>query len=739
MAYFPGDVNEFEIQQFQGSAQASDPYSLDQNHGLYSQNIDFIVSPSGLVQATPRRGTSQIVQIPSGDHAVTSLAPWYFNNGGVQDCYAVYYAPSVGAKAWSQQAANFVSLVPVTGAKSLSFVPDGVRGYFAFCDASGRVGTTSGYVYGLSYAAADQLFGPPVQSTVVTIVVDTTHGSGVVTAGNHRLGIVFTTRSGYTGALSLVDSNGVFAPITAMAPDGVHEWGILVTFVSVPAYLSGGTFQIVLTSSSNPAEYYLVPGAIGNVPASPSFVEVIVSITDGDLVTGTNVTENQNLLTASQSGAPPFLPSAIFAYSSRLGYVAIDSAGFPVVYISDQNDYQYLTAGFHAIYLEGRQIPIQGVSIDTTLFIATLSGLYSCSDNGGQPVTWTPPGRVDGSVGVLAPSCILSNNGRILLASEKGLFSYTNGNFPTIPLSYWQAPDWNRINWNAPTQVQVVDDALDRIIRVIAPLKVLVTSASNTNPITVITGVLVNGQVVAEPHFLTTGMSVTIVGVGGNTAANTAAVVTVTGPSTFTIPVAGNGAYTSGGVVTPNEPTAEMAWNYSDGETPGMPYSINGFSAFRRTAVGVIRNIATGYDEVWYGPGASNPGGIVRRVLPTDALIHRDVDMSGNPTAIVSLLETGICPGAADLNATLHDYAGAHFRVYGSGALVLTAFGLDHAVSVTPAASPLTLASKPGTEVLVKWSLRSEQQTILLAMSTVDAFYILSLIREYWSDSLGIR
>jgi hypothetical protein len=739
MAYFAGDQTEFDIQQFQGSSQASDPYSLDPNHGLYSQNIDFVVSPAGLVQATPRRGISQVIQIPSSDGACVSLAPWYFNASDVQDCYAVYYAPAVGAKAWSQVLGIFLSLVPVTGAKYLSFVPDGVRGYFAFCDVTGRVGVASGYVYGQAYTAADQLFGAPIQTSIATITVNTTFSAGVITAGAHRLGIVFTTRSGYTGALSPVTPAAVFAPYTFTAPDGVHGWEVTVTFSSVPAYLTGGTFQVVMSSAANPAEYYLVPGAIVNVPGSAGAVNTTVNITDGDLVTGTNVTENQNLLTALQNGSPPFLPSAIFAYSSRLGYVTVDSAGFPVVYVSDQNNYQYLTAAFHGIYLEGRQIPIQGCSIDATCFIGTLSGLYSCSDNGGQPVTWTPPARVDGSVGILAPSCILSSNGRILLASEKGLFSYASGNFPTIPLSYWQAPDWNRINWNAPTQVQIVDDALDRVIRVTAPLKVLVTAASDTNPIQITTGVLVNGQTLPQPHLMTNGVRVTITGVGGNTAANTTAAITVTGLNSFTIPVAGNGAYTSGGVVTPNEPTVEMAWNYSGGEEPGMPYSINAMSAYRNTASGVIRNISTGYDEVWYAPGASNPGGLVRRTLPSDVLIHRDVDMNGNPAGIISLYETGICPGTADLNATLHDYAGAHFRIYGSGLLGLSFYGLDHVISGVPAASPLTLPTTPGKELLVKWFMRSEQQTILLSMSSIDAYYVLSMIREYYTDSLGIR
>ena len=578
----------------------------------------------------------------------------------------------------------------------------------------------------------------PLQTSVGSLSANTTASTGVVTAGAHRMGFLLTTRNGYTGALSPVDSAGVFLPYTFTAPDGVHSWNVTVTFSGgLPAAYVGGTVQLVMSSVANPARYFLVPGA--TAAAGPGTVGINVNISDGDLVTGTDVTLNQNLLTANQAGTPPFLPSAIFVYSNRMGYVTRDSSGFPVVYISEINAYQVLNAGLNGVYIEGRQIPVQGVSIDAICYIATLSGLYACSDNGSSPVTWSQPRRVDGSVGILAPSCILASNGRLLIASEKGLFSYSSGAFPTIPLSYWQTPDWNRINWGVPTQVQVVDDALDRVIRVTAPLNVLVTAASNTNPITVTTGVLVNGAVVPQPHLLQTGMSVTIGGVLGNTAANTTAAITVTGPNTFTIAVAGNGAYTSGGTVTPSQPNVEMTWNYSTGEGPGMPYALNAFGVYRAGATAVVRNIGNGYDEVWYAPGASNPGGIARRTIPSDALIHRDVNMSGAAAGISSLYETGIAPAARDVTATLHDYDGAHFRVTGSGGLAITAYGLDHVRSVVPSASPITLSTTSGIEVLVKWGLRSEQQSIQLSMSAVDAFYVVALIRAYYKNSLPVR
>ena len=324
-----------------------------------------------------------------------------------------------------------------------------------------------------------------------------------------------------------------------------------------------------------------------------------------------------------------------------MGYVTLDQSGFPVVYFSDPSNYQSLTAAYHGIYLEGKQIPVHGCSIGQVCYIATLSALYGCSDSGGYPVTWTPPQRVDGSVGILAPSCLLSSSGRILLASEKGLFSYRGGSFPTIPLSYWQAPDWNRINWSAPTQVSIVDDALDRVIRVTAPLKVQASEASNSNPIFITTSLPIGAGQIPYPHLLQTGISVTISGVLGNTAANGTFTATVLGPNTFTIPVAGNGAYAGGGVVTPNSPNAEMAWRLLIGEDPtDLLYSLNAFAYYLQGASATIRNINTGYDETWNAPAASDPGGLIRRVLPAqaqiDTLVHQAVDMSGNPTPISS-------------------------------------------------------------------------------------------------------
>lgn len=735
-------IQQLELDQFQGSMNAVDPYNIDLNHALYSQNIDFIVAPNGNVQCSTRRGTSQIAQIPSADGILRALASWYFSNSGTQDCYAVFYSPASGVRAYDQNAASFTGvLINVTSSTFASFQFDGLRLYAAFTDATSRVGNASAQVYGLGIGA-DELFAPGITSSVATVGI-TQPSAGVITAGTHRIGFVFTTRNGYTGILNPVTSASVFAPASFTAADGVHNCQVVITWASIPSYLAGGScvVQVVMSSAANQSAYYLVPGATGTVPASAGTTTITFSITDGDLTaTGTDVTQSQNLLTQSTSGTPPIQPSALFTYSSRMGYVAFDPSGFPCVAFSDQNAYQSLTLAYHFIYIEGRQIPVMGASLGGVCYIATLSGLYATQDNGGLPATWVPPAHVDGSIGILASSCMLESSGRILLASEKGLFLFRGGSFPDIPLSYWQAPDWNRINWTNAAQVQIVDDVFNKTIRVMAPLKVVVTGATNTNPITITTAVIINGNPVALPHLFQTGLSVTITGVTGNTAANTTQNITVTGANTFTIPVSGNGAYTGGGVATPNTPNAIMEWCYVQGDEPGQPfYSINAFTSYRMGAIGLIRNISTNVDETWIAPAASNPGGILRFTLPTDALPYRDQDLSGNPVAINALNETGLVPSIQDRATTLHDYQGAHFRMTGSGSLALTAYGLDHVLSVIPMLSPVTLSQNPGLEVLVRWWLRSEQQSVSFGTNAVDAYFVMAMMRAYYLSSVPIR
>ena len=288
--------------------------------------------------------------------------------------------------------------------------------------------------------------------------------------------------------------------------------------------------------------------------------------------------------------------------------------------------------------------------------------------------------------------------------------------------------------------MQIVDDSLDKVIRVQAPLKVFITAASNTNPIQITTAILINNVPVAYPHLFQGGLSGTIAGVLGNTNANGTHAITVTGPNTFTIPVAGNAAYTSGGVATPNAPNCQMCWAYPNGDSPGQTfYNLQAFGSFRASSMATIRNIGNNFDETWFAPGGSNPGALIRRVLPTDPNIYQDSDMSGAATAISMLNETSLLPGTQDESNLLHDFCAAHFRMLGSGQVNFTLYALDHTLSLVPAASPFTLSMKPGQEYLLRYALRNEQMSIMFGTESIGSFLIMSLIRAYFTNSLPQR
>lgn len=110
----------------------------------------------------------------------------------------------------------------------------------------------------------------------------------------------------------------------------------------------------------------------------------------------------------------------------------------------------------------------------------------------------------------------------------------------------------------------------------------VITDATNASPIVI----------TSEDHGLTTGARVTISGVGGNTAANTTAVVTSLTADTFSIPVAGNGAYTSGGVW---HVTGAYSWEIdaleADGYAAGVNYNIVFSFAISSTAKGCVQSL----------------------------------------------------------------------------------------------------------------------------------------------------
>lgn len=703
---------ETEISQFNGAITRLGDYGVPLSNGLYSQNCQYVRG-----QVSKRFGHSVIVSLTDGP--ITTLALWYFVFGSSQVSIALYYAPSVGIKGYAQGVGGGIDgpFITVTGAAGSVMVPTGERLYAAFYDATGRYSAAPGQIYGWNIGA-DVLFAPPMTAHPVVNEAPT----GVITAGVHKVAYLFTTRNGYTGILSPIDSiTGQFTP-TSFTATGGKNLGFQISGV-LPSYMVGGTIQVVMTTVANGNKYFTIPGAT-SIAGNPT--TIIASISDDDLAaTGTDVTAYMDLLATNLGGAPPFLLFSLFAFSSRMGYIGIDLAGVPVVYFSEPDKFQYLTADQHAIYLEANVQPVAGFSLRSVAYICTPFSLYSVEDNGDVPSTWTKPAKVDGSIGILSPTCVTVNTsvGYAALAADRGLYLFQGGVFPALPLSYYQQSDWERINWNVPTTVKVADDQLNKRFIVLAPLKDTVQGVSGSSTFTVVTA--------HNPHLYQTGTSVTITGVTG------AQTITVTGPNTFTIP-GGSGSPTVGGTISPQTATHEMKWDYTEGDTAEVvKYSLDSFGSYRAGAMATIQNTSTYLQEIWYAPAANGP--MIRQNDGTETNPNRDVNMSGVATATSAFYETSLVPGPQDTGATVHDFHGMHMRINGPGTLTMLAKGIDGVRTITPVRSPLTLSATPGLEYLVKWFLRSEQQSIRIGESTLDGTFSISFLRAYHTEAMPQR
>jgi len=728
MALFPGVAQKI-INVWNGSNLRLDDYAVPDGNALLSCNATFIHGSVGT-----RLGHS-VVFTDSAHGAVTSMYHWFFvlpGSPAQQLSILMYYAPSTGLLGWEQYPTpGFTSFsIPTTGAAGASCVGTGLRLYAAFYDAGGKLSSHSGQVYGYN-VGLDNLFAAPIQNAIAAAET----GAGLCTAGAHRIGYIFTTRNGYTGKLCPVDSGGKFTPITFTSTGSKNIQLTISGALPGAGYLgSPATFQIVMATVANPNTYYAVPGAVGNC-ANPTVITI--SISDFDLAaTGTDLSQNQNLLASSVGGTPPFFPSNIFTYSSRMAYVTIDGAGFPVTYFSEQNAFQYITADQHGIYLEGNAQAIVGFSLRGVCYLGTQTAFYSIEDSGDVPVKWTPAQKVDGSIGVLSPTCITVNPslGYAAIAADRGFYIFQGGIFPALPLSYYQQPDWGRINWMIPTQVQVVDDQLNKRFIVIAPLNTQVASAvsAGVNIWTITT--------TDKPHLYPQSIAVMINELGPG-------VIAVTGPNTFLF--ASVSQPVVGATIRPQSSTHQLTWDYTEGDTPEtIKYSLNSMGSSQATgfgyspgAVAVVQNLPKALQEVWYAPYNESFGGaFIRQNDGTELLPYRDVTMDGvTPTAINLIYETNLTPGLADGSMTMHFFHGMHFRAFGVGGLSFLANGLDGSPSVVPAQSPLTISQTPGQEYLVTWFLMSEQQSIRFSTNAVDQWAEMSLIRAYYTETFAMR
>ena len=464
MAFIP-DASVVELSDFSGawvpSSKALDAVKIPIDKGRLAQNVSFFGSNVGT-----RLGYSTVF---SPAAIVRAMANWLFLNSTTPANYIAFYVPGVGVRIANLASPTASTLIAETTGYTAFMTPNGARMYAAFMDVNG-IGVAAPKVCAFG-GSAEPLFAPPITPTITL----TEPFAGSVTLGAKNYGYLLVTTNGFiTRPSPASDSptSATFAPVSFTSAGGK-----IVQFVVNP----GGPWPTysqyllpIMTTTANPNQYFIVPNSQNRYTITgSSTVTIALDVTDDYLTTnGIDATPYLNELSQSVAGGAPINPWVISTYGQRMVYHTLDAAGVPVTYFSDSSQPQTLNAASSGVYLPGNLMNTTGFALRGTYYILGPHWTYATSDSNGVPATWAQPQLVDGSIGAIGPFCVSLNSTQnsAWVADEAGLYLFQGGSYPARPVSYWQSADWQRINFAATTQIQVVDHKSDQRVIVLAPL-----------------------------------------------------------------------------------------------------------------------------------------------------------------------------------------------------------------------------------------------------------------------------
>lgn len=461
-----GNYQFVHIVDMKGADLRREPTDIPPGYALFSQNSEYDPGNVGT-----RKGFG--VALARAESA-NSLFNWIKNPDAAVPfgSAAAYFSKTAHAAKLcvNLQSGLTYPLFSDSNAIGASFASGGPRLYAAAFDVNG-IGTTQARVTGTDVAAIyiDKAFMGPL--TVKPTLSNT--GTGNVTAGLHRVGYILTSRNGFTGKISPVTGSGVFDITSTITATG----GKQITFSLTATFpTDSDTVYAAMTSVDNLNRFYLVPGAsagvLGGSGGFPATITITIDISDTDLINADNeVTDNVNLLTQDASGNGPFSPFLVLEYGQRIVYFT-SLIGTSQYYISDLQNPQQLTGDQHVRYLPGFRVVRSAFVLDSVLYVLGPHWTYAERDNLQLPAAWPVAELVDGQIGALGPLAATANasTGMAWVASTSGLFPFMGGRYAPRPISYYQDPDWRRINLVAGITVQVKDNKDKNQVYVLVPL-----------------------------------------------------------------------------------------------------------------------------------------------------------------------------------------------------------------------------------------------------------------------------
>lgn len=407
------------------------------------------------------------------NQAVTAMTNWQSGLGN----YVAHFTPGTGVRLWNVASPTPATVVSTASGVAFTAANAGARLYLAIFGSNQR-GAVAGQVVGYAASAfyGDALFAPPI---TYTPSAPTEPGAGRITAGLHKLGYIIEFRSGYTGRPS-PNASGAgeiqnFQPVDFTAAGSANAtWTLNPT-----AWPTGAVkVHVIMTPVANPALYFFVPGANAAVPGgSAQSTAITFNISDDELYRAA-VPASDHLLLMSQTttGTAPFQPQHCFLYGDRMVYITtvLDNSGNATgaAYVSQRNTYQQIFADRSLIQLPGQLDIVTGAEIANQLCLFGPSYTFTSYDSAPEPSEWQTPKQRDGRRGspAIRGVDVSVALGIAWVANPSGLLTFDGLQYSERPVSYWFTDQWERINWEQPHLVQVIDHAETQTVHVFAAL-----------------------------------------------------------------------------------------------------------------------------------------------------------------------------------------------------------------------------------------------------------------------------
>lgn len=459
------------LSDFGGAWSDVDAPDVPLSKGLFARNLSYqdnVGTRFGFGQAfIPTAGTN--AEFMTGmKNWISSLGNWlvWFNavNGKVRGCNLT-----------SPTSVSDLVATNMGQGYHPSWATDGSRLYVCTSSSAGVAGSHGRVISWQSAAwVSDTIAAPPMTYSGGTT---SEPASGVVTAGVHKWGYRIEYRGGFFGKLCPVNaSTEVFEPASFTATGSKN-----VRFTLNTLWPTGAIrVHIAITTISNQARFKSANASVAVVGGATSSVTVDVNLSDVEIDASTiDWTFSQSLWTQTIAGVAPFQPTVMQAYGDRMVYVTRITDGLgnfnSAAVISDPFQYQVFTALDNVVQLPGRTDFVTVKPHGGSLYFFGPNGTHVTADNGDLPQTWKPAETVDTRRGTLAFRGVeLAPSGDFLwVADTDGLYLF-NGKYGDLPMSYYQADVWRRINWAAAATVQVATTA--------TAAYVLVPLDGNTSP-----------------------------------------------------------------------------------------------------------------------------------------------------------------------------------------------------------------------------------------------------------------